>query len=233
MSQLEPEVLLNRMRFTKTGISTSSSLAEEVQCAQDDAQQEVFDPIGIGQCGTVYALRGTTMAVKLPNNPQNSDELFSDFRMHLKIKNAFNTLPAELHASHNVNFPDINVWVDPHSDHFWTEHKSKFSVTGIPVPNYGLVSERIYPLSPLVRSAVVDARCPKEIQKHKAEFLARPDNKNCLLRIYLGRHSHDTPMAARNARLRDFPLHLDEMECLKLDVKMFACTIAQALSVLR
>ncbi|OAG10649.1 uncharacterized protein CC84DRAFT_1213956 [Paraphaeosphaeria sporulosa] len=147
--------------------------------------------------------------------------------MHLKIKNAFNTLPEELHASHNLDFPDINVWVDTHSGHFWIKHRSKFPVTGIPVPNYGLVSERIYPLSPLVRSVVVDARCPKEIQKHKAEFLARPDNKNCLLRIYLGRHSRDTPMAARNARLRDFPLHLDEMECLKLDVKMFAYTAAQ------
>ncbi|KAL5420984.1 hypothetical protein PMIN04_005961 [Paraphaeosphaeria minitans] len=201
MNELSPVALLNRMLSTKSGISTSSSLAEESQRARDDAQKKIFHPVGDGQCGTVYALRGTTMVVKLPNNPQKSDELFRDFQMHLTIQNAFNTLPEKLRASYNINVPGVKVWVDPHSDHFWTEHASMFPGTGVPVPNYDLVSERIYPLPLPVRSAIVDALCPKEIQKQKTEFLARSDNKDCLVRIYLRRHSRDTPMTAGNVKL--------------------------------
>lgn len=231
MNSLKPEVLLYRMLSTKSAISTSSSLGEANQRARDDAEQKVFTMVGQGQCGTVYALRGTTMGIKIPNSPQKSDQLFSDYQIHSTVKSAFNSLPETMRASHNINVPDLKAWVDPNSNHFWTEHASQFP-TGTSVPNYGLVSERIYPLPLPVRSAIVDALCPKDIQRSKAEFLDKAENKDCLVRLYLGRPSKDTPMTAQNVRLRNFPLHIDQMQYLKLDIEMFARTIAQALAVL-
>ncbi|KAF2242043.1 hypothetical protein BU26DRAFT_584940 [Trematosphaeria pertusa] len=234
MSSVKPEILLNRMLSTKSAISTTSICTDKNQWARDGIGEKVFTTVGQGQCGTVYALRGTTMVIKLPNSPQKSDQLFNDFQIHSAVKNAFTSLPATMRTSYNINIPEVKMWVDPVASHFWSEHASMFPDTenSVDVPNYGLVTERIFPLPLPVRSAIVDTFCPKEIKKQKDKFLKMPENKDCLVRLYLGRYRKDSPMTPENVRLRNFPLHIDEMQYLKLDVEMFAKMIAQALAVL-
>jgi hypothetical protein len=229
MKSVKPEVLLQRMLSTKTAISTDSSLAEANQRARDDSAQRVYKNIGKGQCGAIYALKGTAMVIKLPNSPDKSDALFTDFKIHSIIKNAFHNIPDAMRFGFNINIPEVKMWVDNKSDDFWREHGPLFEQDAV-VPNYGLVSERVFPLPLPVRDAIVEALCPKDVQKRKVQFLSMAENKDCLVRLYLGRRtSRDDP---KTTKLRNFPLHIDQMEHLNLDLDTYAKTIAQALAVL-
>ncbi|CAG5165295.1 uncharacterized protein ALTATR162_LOCUS6775 [Alternaria atra] len=228
LHKTSPEVILRRMLSTRSAISTSSSLAEANQRARDDATQQNFTNIGQGQCGTVFGLKGTTMVIKLPNPSNKEDELFVDFQMHKVVWEAFSAF-ASIHE--DIHVPRVGVWVGPKSTHFW-DTKAALFPQNVRTPNYGLVSERIYPLPLPVREAIVDALCPEAIKDTKSEFLNRIENKNCLVRLYLGRRNDSRKMEARNVRLRNFPLHVDEMERLGLDTSSFAMTIAKALAFL-
>lgn len=226
----KPEKILNRMLSTKTAISTDSSLAEINQRAQEDASLKTFSSIGVGQCGTIYALKGTTMVVKIPNSPEKEDVLFADFKNHHAVYEAFKGVSMALRV--HVHVPALKMWVDPTSEHFWSLESGRFD-KNVKVPNYGLVSERIYSLPQPVRSALVDAFAPKAVKDQKASFLSRAENKDCLIRLYLGRRNDDhPPVSANNFHLRNFPLHVNEMERLQLDLTYYAKLIAQALAII-
>jgi hypothetical protein len=223
-----PEVILRRMLSTKSAISTKSSLAEANQRAHDDASQQRFSIIGKGQCGSIFALKGTQMVVKLPNSANKIEELHSDFRIHRRIHNAFITV----FSNHrNIHIPKPEVWLTSGSEHFWSQNASLFG-HDVEVPNYGLVSERIYPLPYPVREAIVNALCPKPILNARDAFLKHPENKDCLIRLYLGRRHDNRISNPQNIRLRNFPMHVDEMERIGLDTKRYAKVMAEALAVM-
>jgi hypothetical protein len=223
-----PEVMLRRMLSTKSAITTKSSLAEANQRAHEDVSQQHFSLVGKGQCGTVYSLKGTTMVVKLPNAANKNDELFIDFQVHKTVSEAFSTIYT---VHNNIHIPKLEMWVSPESSHFWSAKAALFG-HDVKVPNYGLVSERIYPLPLPVREAIVDALCPKAIIDSREEFLKKPENKDCLVRLYLGRKQDTRSFNPRNVKLRNFPLHLNEMERIGLDTQQFARVMAEALAVL-
>ncbi|KAH6881782.1 zinc finger protein-domain-containing protein [Alternaria rosae] len=223
-----PEVILRRMLSTKSAISTNSSLAEANQRARDDAALPKFSNVGQGQCGIVFALKGTTLVAKLPNSSDKEDELYTDFQMHQLV---YNTFAAFTSVCKDIHVPEVKAWIGPQSTEFWKDNATLFPSV-VKTPNYGLVSERIWPLPFPVREAIVDALCPKAIQDNKSDFLKRPENKDCLVRLYMGRRNDSRKMEARNVRLRNFPLHVDEMERLGLDTRSFAITIAKSLAIL-
>lgn len=228
----KPKDLLSRMLSTQSATYGTTALAEESQQPRDAEEQSLFPQIGKGQCGTIYALKGTTMVIKLPNATQKVDELFRDCQFHALISTTFSSLPDTLSTLYNINVPKMGLWVDPAASHFWQLYNSKFPNTDvITVPNYGLVSERILPVPLPVRSALVDALFPKESKPCKEAFLAKPENRDCLIRLYLGRRSESRP-PLDNTHLRNFPLHIDEMEHLGLDTSSYAQTMAQTLAIL-
>jgi hypothetical protein len=181
------------MLSTNSALPTQSPLAESNQRTRDDAsQQKSFTAIGKGQCGTIYALKGTNMAVKLPNSVKQEDELFSDAQIHKTVYEAFTTI----FPPPNISIPKFEMWLSPQSTHFWTATKPRlFDQDAIKTPNYGLVSSRIYPLPHPVLEAVVETLCPNPIKQLKPEYLPKPKNKDCVLRLYLGRR-HDTRTSA-------------------------------------
>ncbi len=230
LEKAKPEYILNRMLSTKSAISTDSSLAEINQRAHDDASLQTFSCVGAGQTGTVYALKGTTMVIKLPNSPDKADILYTDFMNHNGIQEAFSGVPIALRT--HIHVPAIKMWVNPKSQHFWTTNAGLFH-KDVEVPAYGLISERIYPLPTPVRSALVDTFAPKSVKDRKHEFLALPKNKNCLIRLYLGRRNSDAPPTSPDKfHLGNFPLHVNEMEQLKLDTPYYARLMAQALAII-
>ncbi|KAH9872975.1 hypothetical protein J1614_005370 [Plenodomus biglobosus] len=223
-----PETILQRMLSTRTAISTASSLAQANQCAQDDPDLQRFIQIGKGQCGTVYALRGTTSVVKLANSADKVTELYEDFAMHVKVWKAF---PVESGLSDNIRIPHPETWVQPTTTEFWDQKKALFPPTTV-VPSFGLLSKRIFPVPYPVKEALVDALCPKAIKEEKNHFLSQTENKDCLIRLYLGRR-HDTRNSEpRNVGLRNFPLHVDEMERLGLNTTFYAKVMAQSLAIM-
>jgi hypothetical protein len=223
MRNASVETILLRMLSTKSAISVNSSLTE--------SNQQVFTSAGKGQCGTVYALRGTDMVIKVPNTAAGKDdELFQDFQMHKRISKAFSS-SASIRQDMHVHVPHLQAWIDPKSAHFW-ETKTALFPQEAAIPNYGLISSRIHPVPFPVRSAIVDALCPQAVQNSKIAFLNKPENKDCLIRLYLGRRNDTRKTCARNIRLRNFPLHVDEMQRLGLDTHMFTRILAQALALL-
>ncbi|KAK1974399.1 zinc finger protein-domain-containing protein [Colletotrichum cereale] len=221
--------VLQRMLSTKSYISTTSSFAEKHNAAHSDAALRRFEELGKGQCGTVYGLLGTPTVTKLPNSESKVEQLHADYLMHLRIQEAIQEHDPDHEFS--VRVPKLDAWWSPTS-RFWAECGLLFdpSVNG---NTFALVSERVLPAPLPVRNALVDALLPTIIKHRKEEFLARPENKNCLIRMYLGRR-HTTKMQDRvqNLKLQNFPLHVNEMEDLGLDTAHFASLMANTLAIM-
>jgi len=215
-----PEVLLNRMLSTKASVTMPRVV--------EDSSSRFLVSIGEGQCGIIFPLKGNQV-IKIPKSPQKHQQLCQDATVHRKVREAFRKAPSSLRQDANV--PIYYEWVSPESDSFWdnfSQHIATDTVTK--VPNYGLISQRIFPLPLSVRAAIVDSLCSKSIKKQKETFLKQPENKDCLVRLYLGRRNDNSK--TENVRLRNFPLHVNEMEYLKLDTTMYAVTMARALAVM-
>jgi hypothetical protein len=108
MRNASAETAFLQMLSMKSAISINSSLAE--------SNQKVFTSVGQGQCGTVYALNGTDMVIKVPNPaPGKEDELFRDFQMHKRIFKAFSSSAS---IRQDIRVPRLVAWVDPKSAQF-------------------------------------------------------------------------------------------------------------------
>ncbi|KAI4733988.1 hypothetical protein E4T50_15466 [Aureobasidium sp. EXF-12298] len=226
--EASPQVLLNRMLSTKAYLSTPSAQAEIAQRAVDDKRTYRFlVSIGEGQCGIIFPLKGTPEVIKIAKSPEKVQQLRQDAIVHHRVQEAFRKIPSSLRQ--DINVPDYYGFVAPESNTFWDTFARCFPAY-IKVPYYGLLSERIFPLPLPVRTAIVDALCSKSIRKQKEAFLEQPENKDCLVRLYLGRRN-DTSKSEK-VRLRNFPLHVNGMEDLKLNTEMYAVTMARALAVM-
>jgi hypothetical protein len=106
----KPEVILNRMLSTKSYILTTSSNAAINQQAHEDLEQRIFNQIGSGQCGKVYALIGTTQGLKVPNQGK-TEALWNDAQMHKQVEEAFGRTALELRQQ--INIPRFGQWVLP------------------------------------------------------------------------------------------------------------------------
>jgi hypothetical protein len=197
----------------------------ENQQAADDTTQRTFRHIGEGQCGIAFALIGTNEVLKVAK-PGKEDALWNDAQMHNLVQEAFKDSPMSLRQ--NIALPNASKWVQPDDLVFWESYlgyfNEKFERT------YGLVSSRIYALPFPVRAALFDAFAPSALENNRAAELAKPENKDCLVRPYLGRRLGKDPRPA--LRLRNFPLYVDDMEKLSLDTHLYAKIMAQALAIL-
>lgn len=226
LRQYGPEQVLNRMLSTKSYISTSSSLAAKNQAAYDIPELRAFTQVGRGQCGTVWALTGTTEVLKVMNEGKR-DQLYNDYCKHCRVDDALRDTLSGFRR--NINLPSIGTWVAPSNEMFWDGHRSHFPESFVQ-PTSGFLSERIFPVPLPVRSAIVDAFAPKDIKTRKESFLSQQENKDCLIRIYLGRRQSRS--TSNTFRLRNFDMTVNEMEFLRLDIVLYAETLAQTLAII-
>lgn len=220
-----PEQILNRMLSTKSYMSTTSSFATRYQDTHENNKLIAFRQIGKGQCGTVWALTGTTKVIKIPNEGK-LDQLWNDCCTHKQIEEAFQQTLVALRK--DINIPKFVEWIHPSNDLFWTG--SRFMFPKDLQPTYGFVSSRIFPLPLPVREAIFEAFAPKSIKANKASFLSDPENKDCLVRLYLGRRA-ERP-SSNMFKLRNFDMMVNELEYLRLDTAMYANMMAHTLAIL-
>ncbi|KAH6992540.1 zinc finger protein-domain-containing protein, partial [Fusarium venenatum] len=229
LNDATPEQVLQRMLSTASYISTTSSLAKKYQRANEPSAIRLFDELGKGQCGTVYGFVGSSTAVKLANYEEKYKELGEDYSAYIKIHEAIQ----ECDPDHEISarLPKVYDFIGPKSE-FWNEYSLLFDPQ-VKVRGYGLTLERIFPAPFPVREALVDALLPPIIKRNKAKFLAKPENKNCLIRLYLGRrHTTKVQGKVQNLKLQNFPLHVNEMEDLGLDTERFARLMANTLAII-
>ncbi|PFH57825.1 hypothetical protein XA68_14532 [Ophiocordyceps unilateralis] len=94
-----------------------------------------------------------------------------------------------------------------------------------------LISERIPPISAKVRQLLTDRYCRGIVRKSAAVDVM---NDDCVIRAYLGRRRLclSRPSRFRGFSLRNFTLHLDQMEEFGLDLCAYARAIGDALAFL-
>ncbi|KAK0260085.1 hypothetical protein LTS09_005420 [Friedmanniomyces endolithicus] len=185
--------------------------------------------IGQGQCGTVFALVGTGMVLKIANGPAKTDVLWQDCLTHKLVEEVFAAIPLALRP--DISIPQFRSWINPSTEPFWSDMPPK-SPTGFS-KGYALLSERIFPLPTPIRDALFNRYAPKELlgARQKAAALAEQKNQDCLVRVYLGRRINKERTVA-NFKLRNFELHVDEIEDLGLDADTFSSAMAQSLAVM-
>ncbi|CAG9991528.1 unnamed protein product [Clonostachys byssicola] len=222
LAAASPQQILSRMLSTRSFLSYDS--------AQGGISKQRSVEIGKGQCGTIFALNGTDTVAKIPNSTEKVDELFTDFRIHYLVIQAMNEVDTKLRM--DINVPELRTWVSPAIQAFWARYGLR-SPQYIDAKSFALVSDRVFPVPLPVRDALVDVLCPPAIRKQKQVFLAKPENQNCLIRLYLGRREiTKAKKNIQNIRLQNFPLHVNEMEDLGLDTGSFAQVMAQTLAIL-
>ncbi|KAF4981575.1 hypothetical protein FZEAL_2641 [Fusarium zealandicum] len=94
-----------------------------------------------------------------------------------------------------------------------------------------LLSEKVQPVSDNARRLLTTIYA--QGLDHEA-ILDDPKNQHCLVRPYLGRRRHKIRRLGRPTffSLRNFPLHLDQMEGLGISIDPYAISMAEALAFL-
>lgn len=165
---------------------------------------------------------------KVPNSTSKIAELRLDYRSHVNVCAAFYDAPEALSSKAQV--PQLWTFVSPPSadDRLPDERVDLLSDHGC-----GLISERIFPLHDSIRSALLESLAPGMTVRQRETCLSNPTNNNCLVRLYLGRRGVGRrKIRAEEMSLRNFPLHVDEMERLCLPITAYITTMAQSLALM-
>lgn len=220
-----PKQSLRRLLSTKSVVSTSSSFAERQQAAV--GTNTAFREIGTGSIGKVFEHPGTVWAYKLPLT-DDASRLWNNYIMNRRIENSFGQLGP---LAGQVEVPRAVWYAKSTTAEFWAENLDRFPFTSEFQRRRRdvLCIERIFPLPKPTRDSLVDLYCP-EIGREAAKIHAA--NKDCLLRPLLGRKRQSAQSRLSIFSLRNFKLHLDQIEEIGLDAQDLAFALADALAVL-
>ncbi|KAF9695289.1 hypothetical protein EKO04_006722 [Ascochyta lentis] len=222
--QLEEKLTAKTMlqRFFSMGsiVSTSSSFANRQQDAIGTRAQ--YRCIGAGTCGQIFKVPGTSYVFKLAKHAGgDTDMLWNDYSQHVKIQEVFDKLGRnEL----QVRTPRVWYFVQMDDDIWWLQNRDRFPKTVTHWTNL-LCTERILPIPRPLRECLIEEYCPKNGVEQAKET---ESNKDCLVRLYLGKRRSRVTTSVFS--LRNFCLHVDQMEELELKTSQFAIAIAEALA---
>ncbi|EUC44524.1 hypothetical protein COCMIDRAFT_97946 [Bipolaris oryzae ATCC 44560] len=220
---------LRRNLSARTVVSTSSSFAHRMERAKA-AYNSHLAVIGRGTCGTVFEIAGTETAIKKGSDKQG---LWVDANLtNVACRAVVETkalLESMFPGSSIPRVPQVYGWVrDEELEKWWEVNRSRFpdqdNATG-----YLFQVQRILPISKATRTALIKNYFPKEFHESS---LADPSNKACLVRPYLGMRRSDHEFDHPAETLQNFPLHLDQMEDIELDIALFSREIAIGLAVI-
>ena len=126
-----------------------------------------------------------------------------------------------------MEIPKIFWFANEKTSKFWDENLYNFPFTDTfpKKARDALCMERVLPLPQPLRHYLIDRYFPRD--KEGAKLHA--PNRDCLVRHLLGRRRRGSGTVAFS--LRNFRLHLDQFEELKLDVDEYAIAMADAMAV--
>jgi hypothetical protein len=203
------EQRLKRLFSVGSYVTTTSSNTVLQQAAHLDSNLQRYRKIGAGACGTIFERIGTTVCFKLAKH--DWDILWNDYLMHLQVVEAFDRNPT------NIFVPRAYWFVRGDHTDLWDAELPKLPEGQI--ASAAFTSDRILPLRKATREVLIDCFCPPSLQ---AAAMAEPANRDCLVRIYLGRRRRQPQENARPQKsfsLRNLPLHLDQLMAICWDIR--------------
>ena len=150
--------------------------------------------------------------------------LHNDYLMHQAALQSLRTRPFK------IFIPSCHQYISPGHEAWWSENLPRFPPE-FQIPCNTLLTDRIPPFSKTVRDTLIDLYCPEAL---KISIRSSLPDEDCLVRPYLGgrRHAGMTRSRFKAFSLRNFPLHVDQMEELGLDGVVYAKVMAETLAVL-
>jgi hypothetical protein len=239
-----PAVTLKKALSVRSVVSTSSELARRNQEASQDPYLQTLHLIGKGSFGMVFEHTGTTSVLKVEQYPIDSvaesipkegsssapdiirsNALWNEMMSHKRLSQAFEKLS---HLQVSVHIPQVRDFITPERREWWEEDGWRFPANvniSAEQPRNILRTQRIFPVPQVVREVLIDQYCPANLNKEQEK--RNPNNKACLIRLYLGRKSR----SSKFFNMRNFPLCRDQMESLDLDIDYIAKGMAQTLAI--
>ena len=205
-------------------ISTGSSYASETEATQYTGVDQTFQAIGAGTCGTVFEIPGTLDVVKRAKVGFESP-LWNDCVSQKYVCEAFDK---HHNMIEDLRVPRVVNFIAADDETFWNKHGRRFP-EAYQAPSALYFTQRILPLPTVVRHALIDEYFPDALKlKAKIDI----GNKNCLIRLYLGKRRDLTRQKPVRATLLNYNLHLDQMEDLKLNTSFFAAIMGRGLAIM-
>lgn len=151
--------------------------------------------------------------------------------MHRRVIRSLQKIPPTLHMQ--IHVPDCYAFVAAEDRNWWNTNYGIFP-SQFQAPCNIIQAQRVPPFQRNVRELLVEKYCPPHL---KQEILSSEPNKDCLIRPYLGRRRTSKVHSASRFKafsLRNFPLHLDQLETLMAadDIKQYARIMAETLAAM-
>ncbi|KAF2668733.1 hypothetical protein BT63DRAFT_426003 [Microthyrium microscopicum] len=179
--------------------------------------------IGKGNCGSVWASSEANFCFKREDGGPGRS-LHNDYIMHKKV---LETLPAEA----TVQVPNCHEYIGQDDELWWRNQLHRFPKGRQPCNV--LITERVPAFSKPVREKLIDLFCP---ETGKAVIYTSKADEDCIVRPYLGRRRQQRQLVAKSRLkafgLRNYPLHIDQIQELNLDSAIYATIMADTLAQL-
>ena len=213
------EALIRALRYTPLTEYTTAPLQEELRV------------IGLGSCGTVFEIPGTELAFKKGTNEAS---IWTDFcltnRVHNAVKHVRTMLPE---AFPDATIPRTPLCHDYHGiddEDFWLSNLQRFP------PDYRsrqplFTVDRILPLPQQIRTDLIEKYFDED-ESIQQEAKDDQENKDCLVRLYLGERESIKQQSDVYDTLRNFPLRLNMMEDLEVETSKLSNEMAIGLAIM-
>ena len=244
-----PPTILSTVQTVNHNHQNQSVFKMEKTKKQYPCNQQ-YPCIGRGFCGTVWAVENNRALKREDGGPGRS--VGNDYYMHCRLLNAVSfsssvhtkpeqrAFPAAIpQVNTNMDGPcqkgfaeiltQVFKLIEPWDTEFWRNSTPQFPKDYEPC--LSLLSERIPHFPREVREQLIKQFCPPTLK----DFIrSNPSDEHCLVRLYLGRRRVKPKNESRFQRfsLRNYPLHIDQMEDLDLDIEAYARAMGIALALI-
>lgn len=220
-------------QMLKRALSTGSPnlVSRQRAAVQPEKARADLRTIGLGSCGTVFEIPGTYLAFKKGTSEAG---IWQDLRLTNKVHNAVRRVRTNMQRA----FPNSTIPKTPqcHEYHrvddqgFWFDELQRFPA-GHRTKQPLFTVDRILPLPQELREGLIEEYFDED-EEVQQEAKDHPDNKDCLVRIYLGERESVRHQSDGYDSLRNFPLRLNMMEYMEVEVSQLAEEMAIGLAIM-
>ena len=195
------------------------------------SDERVFRRIGVGFCGSVWSSNDSQSHAMKREDGGPGRSLLNDYNVHQKLQRAVfesQSSNRELSVSlPRVCLPACHEFIHHNDQIWWDKQISRFPME-FQIPCNILVTDRITPFPEEVRNNIIDKYCHEPL---KLSIKTSFSSEDCLIRPYLGRRRLLVKQSKIQAfSLRNYPLNVDQMEELALNMTLYAEIIAETLA---